>query len=142
MQLGPGACARTEAQQTNRFAAIAQRQYQHPRAPVLAALRVAYHRAAAVINLRLFAWRSFNDRPRFRRLHPAQFAHETLYALVAVRKPVTIDEILPDPHRVAALRQPKLDRFPVQLAGTGRCLAALLLRYRWRPHVGGHLGRF
>ena len=54
MQLGPGACARTGAQQPNRFAAVAQRQYEHPGAPVLAALRVAHHRAAAVINLRLF----------------------------------------------------------------------------------------
>ena len=55
MQLGPDARAGTEAQQPNRFAAVAQRQNEHPATPVLAALRVAHHRAAAVIDLRLFA---------------------------------------------------------------------------------------
>ena len=143
MQLGPDAGTGTEAQQPNRFATVAQRQNEHPGTPVFAALRVAHHRAAAVINLRLFAGRRFDHHPRFRGSPSAQFAHETLHALVASRKPVTVDQILPDPHRIAASRQPQLDRFPIQLAGTGRCLAAF---FHWRcrrPRVGGHLhGRF
>jgi len=133
LQLGPDAGAGTEAQQPNRFAAVAQRQNEHPGTAVLAALRVAHHRAAAVIDLRLFAGCGCDDHPRFRRSHPAQFAHETLHALVASRKPVTVDQILPDPHRVAASRQPQLDRFPIQLAGTGRGLAAFCHRHCGRP---------
>ena len=59
-------------------------------------------------------------------LAQAQSAHETLDALVATGKPVTVDEILPDPHRIAALREPKLDRLPVHLAGTRGCPANLI----------------
>ena len=54
MQLGPDARAGTEHQEANGFPAVSQRQDEQPRAPILARLRVAHHRAGAIIDLRFF----------------------------------------------------------------------------------------
>ncbi len=43
---------------------------------------------------------------------PRNFEYEALNALIAARKPVLIDQILPDAHRVAAPRQLQLDHLP------------------------------
>ena len=67
MQLGPHPRAGPEAKKSNRFAAVAQRQHEQPRAPVLAAYRIAHHRPGAVIDLALLARCGLDDRPRFRR---------------------------------------------------------------------------
>ena len=50
-----------------RLAAVAQRQHEQPRAPVLAGVRIAHHRAGAVIDLRFFAGCGLDDRACFRR---------------------------------------------------------------------------
>jgi hypothetical protein len=60
MQFGPDALARSEHQQSNAFAAVAEREHEQPCAPVLARVRVAHHRTAAVVNLR-FARRRNDD---------------------------------------------------------------------------------
>jgi hypothetical protein len=54
MQLGPYSRTRTENQQPNRFATVAQHHHEQPRAPILAAVRIAHHRPGAVINLAFF----------------------------------------------------------------------------------------
>ena len=65
MQLGPGLRTGAEHQQPNRLAAVAERQHEQPRAPVLAGVRIAHHRAGAVIDLSLFAGRGLDHRASF-----------------------------------------------------------------------------
>ena len=124
MQLGPHPRTRSEDQQPNRLATAAQRQNEQPRAPVLAAVRIAHHRPRAVINLALFTGFRLDDHPRFRRYCSAQLAYESLNTLIAACKPVLIDQILPDTHRVAAARQLQLDHLAIRFTGSGRTLAA------------------
>ena len=108
MQFGPDARAGAEHQQPNRFAAVAQRQHEQPRAPVLAGLRIAHHRAGAVIDLRFFAGRGLDHHAGFRRRRSAQLADEALDALIAAGEAVVVHQVLPDGHGVAAPRQPQL----------------------------------
>src|SRR5450756_3144474 len=53
MQLGPGLRAGVEHQEADRLAAVAEGQHEQAHAAVLAAVRVADHRAGAIINLSL-----------------------------------------------------------------------------------------
>ena len=92
------------AQQPNTLATAAQRQNEKTRAPVLAAVGIAYHRPRAVINLGLFTRSRLDDHARFRRYLSAQLAHQEFDALVAARESVPVYQILKDPHRVAAPR--------------------------------------
>ena len=57
VELGPDLRARLPHQQPDRFARVAERQDEEPRAPVLAGLRMAHHRAIAVVDLAFFAGR-------------------------------------------------------------------------------------
>ena len=102
VQLGPDSRAGPEHQQTNGFAAVAERQHEQPRAPVVAGVRIAHHGAVAVIDLRFLAGRSFDHRAGFRRGGAAQLADEALDALVARREAVAVHQVLPDGHGVAA----------------------------------------
>ena len=113
------------------FAAVAQRQHEQPRAPVLAGLRVAHHRAVAVIDLRFFAGRGLDHHASFRRWRSAQLADEALDAVVAAGEAVVVHQVLPDGHGVAAARQRQLDDFAVRLAGAGRRTAARLRLRLW-----------
>src|SRR5207249_11987803 len=61
MQLRPRARTGTENQQSDRLAAVAERHHEQPGSPVLAALRIAYHRAGAVIDLAFFSGRRHDD---------------------------------------------------------------------------------
>ena len=91
VQFGPDARTGTEDQQANGFAAVAQRHHEQPRAPVLAALRVAHHRTGAVIDLGFFAGCGDDHaRAGFRPLGAAQFAHEALDALIAAGEAVLV----------------------------------------------------
>src|SRR5208282_2110467 len=83
MQLGPDARTGAEGQQTNRLAATAQRHYEQPGAPVLAALGIAHHGSGAVIDLRLLASGSDDDDTGFGRLCAALLTHEALHTLIA-----------------------------------------------------------
>ena len=66
VQFGPGLRTGVEHQQANRLAAVAQSQHEQSRAPILAALRIADHRAVAVIDLRFFAGRGLDHGAGFR----------------------------------------------------------------------------
>ena len=60
MQFGPDLRTGTEHQQANRLAAVAQRQDEQPRAPILASVRSRAPSGRAVIDLRFFARRGFD----------------------------------------------------------------------------------
>ena len=85
VQFRPDSRAGSEHQQANRFPAVAERQHEQPRAPVLAALRIAHHGAGAVIDLRLFARRGLDHHASFRSRRSAQLAYEPLDALISRR---------------------------------------------------------
>ncbi len=72
VQFGPDARAGAEGQQTNRLAAVAQRQHEQPGAAVLAGVRIAHHGAGAVIDLGFFAGRGDDHHAGFGRLRAAQ----------------------------------------------------------------------
>jgi hypothetical protein len=55
VQFRPDARTGAEGEQANRFPAAAQRHHKQPRAPVLAGLGIAHHRASTVIDLRFLA---------------------------------------------------------------------------------------
>ena len=102
VQFGPDLRAGAEHQQANGFAAVAQRQHEQPRAPVLAGVRIAHHGAGAVVDLSFFAGRGFDHHAGFRRRRSAQLAHEALDALIAAGETVAVHQVLPDRHGVAA----------------------------------------
>ena len=120
VQLGPDPRAGAEHQKANRFPAVSQRHHEQPRAPVLAGVRIAHHRTGAVIDLRFFAGRGFNHHAGFRRGRSAQLPHEALDAGVSPGETVAVHQVLPDGHRVAALRQLGFDDLPVGFAGARR----------------------
>jgi len=115
MELGPDARAGSEYQQPYRLATVAERHHEQPRAAVLAALGIADHWASAVIDLCFFARSGDDHRPRLQHLSRAQFVDEAFDALVAVRKAVLRNQILPDGHRIATTIQARLDHFAVRL---------------------------
>ena len=117
MQLGPGLRTGAEHQQPNRLAAITESQHEQARAPVFASVRVADHRAGAVIDLSLFAGCGLDHRASLRRLARMQLGNEAPDTLIASGETVGIHQILPDRHGVAATGEPQLDRFPVGHAG-------------------------
>src|SRR5262245_6673606 len=96
MQFGPGAYARSPGQQANRFATVTERKNEQPRPAILAALRIAHHRATAVVDLRLFSRCGDDDARWFRPLRSAQPANIALHRLIAPGKAVVRDQVLPD----------------------------------------------
>ena len=143
VQLGPHPRTRPEGQQPNTLATATQRQYKQPCATVLAGIRIAHHRPSAVIHLALFPWPCLDDHSRFRRYCSAQLADESLNTLIAACKPVPIDQILIDTHRVAASDEFQLDHLAVRFTGSAWALATLLRQPHVRQKAGDHLyGRF
>src|ERR1700732_4483287 len=119
MQLRPHTRTRTKGQQPNTFATAAKRQYEQPWPPVLARIRIAHHRAGAVIHLALFARPSLDDCSSLSRHRSAKLAYKTLHALVAAREPMRVDQVLEDPRRVTATRQLQLDPLAVRFTAAG-----------------------
>src|SRR5262249_15837690 len=73
VELGRDGRSGSEREQPYCLAAIAQREHKQAGASILAALRFAYHRPTAIIDLTLFSWSSENHRPCWRYLGSAQF---------------------------------------------------------------------
>ena len=149
MQLGPDAGTGSENQQPDRFAAIAQRQDKQSGPPVFARLRIAHHRACAVIDLGFFSRCRDDDSGRLRLLYSAQFASKALHALITAIEAILGDQILPDRHGIAASAQTQFDGFPKWFTSAGRWVRCGQLKrrfFRKRPYkVGGHpglIGRF
>ena len=91
-----------KTKQPHALATVAERHHKQTRAPVLAALWIAHPWASAVIHLRFLTRLGNDHRTRLLHLGRVQFVNEALDALIAVRKAVLADQVLPDGHRIAA----------------------------------------
>jgi hypothetical protein len=118
MEFGPDARTRTPRQQTNAFAGVSQGQHEQPGPPVLARLRVADQRAAAVIDLGFFPWLGEDDPRCLGQLGTTKPAYETLYGLVVAWITVLRNQVLPDGLGIPSTAQFLLDQVSVGLAGT------------------------
>ena len=113
-------------------------------------MRIAHHRAGAVIDLGLFTRRGLDHRASFRRLAALELADEALDALIAGSETAGVHQVLPDRLGVAAPQESQFDRIPVGRAGAGRrTTTGLRFRRRGcasrqrRAKVGDHpIGRF
>jgi hypothetical protein len=119
MEFGPGVCTRTPHQQADGFSAVAESQYEQPRPAIFATLRVTHHRPTAVIDLGFFSCCGEDDARRFWPLRSSKLANKTLHGLIAARKAVVGDQVLPDGHGIPAPRQSLLDQPAIRFAGTG-----------------------
>jgi hypothetical protein len=113
MEFRPHARTRTPHQQTNTFATVSQGQHEQPGPPILARLRVAFQRAAAVIDLGFLPWVGKGDSCCLGQLGSAKPAYETLYGLVVTRIPVVGDQILPDGFGIPSTARLSLFLLPV-----------------------------
>jgi hypothetical protein len=116
MQFGPNRRTGTEHQKANSFSAISQRQDEQPRAAILARLRVAHHRAGAIIDLRFFTGRRLYDHARFRRGRSTLFPHKALHARVFFIEAVAVHQVLPNGHGVPTFCQLSFDELPKRFA--------------------------
>ena len=154
VQLGPDLGRRPPDQQPDGRARIAQGEGKKPCPPVAARVRVADHRAAAIINLALLAGGRRDDHARLDGSTPTQAPHEAADTRIAGRTTVVADQVLVEGDGVAPRGQGGLDALAERLAGAGRRRPARwngVGRYRPRGgrvccgRVGGHLpgnGRF
>ena len=148
MQLGPDARTGAEGQQAYGLAAVAERQHEQTRASIFTRLRIAHHRAGAVIDLRLFSGRGDDHRSRLRCWVSAELANEAFDRLIAPAEATLGHQVLPDRHGVAILPQTQFDGVTERFAETGgrNRLGTVLIRIA-QPHAkpGGHpirIGRF
>ena len=147
MQLRPRLRTGPEYQQANRLAAVAESQHEEPGAPVFAGLRVADHRAGAVVDLKFFAGGGFDYHARFRRAFSTELADESLDGLISAGEAVDIHQILPDCFGIAASGEAHFDGLLVGFAGADR-KATIRFRFCFRrgpadrffANLGGHLG--
>ena len=119
VQLGPDARAGAEGQQAYCLAAVPERQHEQSRASIFAGLRIADHRAGAVIDLGLFSRRGNDHRARLQGLVSAKLANETFDGLIATAKPTLGHQVLPDRHGIAIAAQTQFDRITERFAETG-----------------------
>ena len=131
VELGPRLRARVPDEQAHRFARVAERQDEEPRASVLGRLRMTDHRAVAVVDLRFFTRCRRDDDARFDGRAAAQLADEATDAGVASGETL-LHEVLPDRHRVAPQFQGCFDLLAVRRTRARR-------RRATRRRVGGHL---
>ena len=156
VQLGPeiDPGRRPPDQQPDGRARRAQGEGKKPCPPVAARVRVADHRAAAIINLALLAGGRRDDHARLDGSTPTQAPHAAADTRIAGRTTVVADQVLVEGDGVAPRGQGGLDALAERLAGAGRRRPARwngVGRYRPRGgrvccgRVGGHLpgnGRF
>src|SRR5467141_877982 len=120
MQFGPDARTRTTRQQAYGFATVAERHHEYPRAAILAALRFAHHRTAAVVDLSFFSGGREDNARRFWTLCSSKRAHEALHRLIAARKTVVGHQVLPDRLAIPSTGETLLDQLPVRFTDTCR----------------------
>src|SRR5206468_10248658 len=121
-------------QQAHRLTRAAERQDEEARPAILARAAIADHRAVTVVHLTFFAGRRRDDDTRFCRGATAQLHDEAADARVLRRKPVVVDEVLPDGDSVAATRKRLGDDLAIRLAGARARGSAR----PWPDGVGGH----
>jgi hypothetical protein len=119
VQLGPASRARREGQQADALAAVAQREHEQSRAPVLPRDRMPHHRPGTVIDLAFFADRRNDHRMRLGGPRPAQRDDEAADAGVLGGKAVIVDEVAPDRHGIAAAVEGRFDQLAIRCARAG-----------------------
>ena len=119
VEFRPGLRARLPHQQPHRFARVRERQDKQPRPPILAGLRMADHRAVAVVDLTFLAGRGDDDDARLGRRGAPQVLDEAPDASVARREAELIDEVLPNRHRVPADLERGFDAVAIRFTRTG-----------------------
>src|SRR5437016_1375031 len=119
VELRPDAGARLPREQADALAAVAEREQEEPRAPILARRGVADHGAVAVVDLALLARRRLNHGVGLGGRGAAELADEAHDARVGGGEAVGVDEVLPDRHRVAPAGERRRDQLPVRLARAG-----------------------
>lgn len=139
VQLGPHLRARPPHEQPHRFAGVAERQDEEPRASVLARDAIAHHRPGAVIHLAFVPGGGGDDDARVGGRAATLLRDKTSDTGVAGGEAVIVDQVLPDGHRVAATTHRFGNQLPVRLAGAGARRATRRGRPRRRRSVGGHL---
>jgi len=120
VQLGLDSGTGAEAEQPDRFTAVALRHHEQSRPSVLARLRMADHRSVSVVDLAFFSSLRLDDSHRSGTLGSTQLAHEALHGLIAARKTLIGNQILPDGHGIAATTQTQFDDLLIRCAGAGR----------------------
>ena len=137
VERGPDPGTRAPDEQPDRLAGRAQRQDEEPRAAVLAGVGVADHRALAVIDVALLPPSRRDDDPGFDGGPVTQRGQEAADTGVAPRKPLVVDQVLPDGHGVAPAAQRLDHQLAIRLAGARPRRSAR----RGEAQVGGHLRR-
>ena len=84
---------------------LPEREHEEPCPSVFARERGAHHPVPALVHLRLFARRCRDDDADLDRRRGLQRADKAPHSRVALAKPVAIDEVLPDRHRIAPARE-------------------------------------
>ena len=138
VELRPEAGARLPREQADALAAVAEREQEEPRAPVLARRGVADHGAVAVVDLALLARRGLNHGVGLGGRGAAELADEAHDARVGGGETVGVDEVLPDRHRVAPAGERRRDQLPVRLARAGGGTAPGARQGRRGGRVGRH----
>ena len=136
VQLRPDLRARSPRQQPHRLARVAQSEHEQAHAAVLPGLRVAHHRALAVVGLAFLPGGGGDHHARLGRRAAAQRQHEPSDTGVACGESVIVDEVLPDGHGVAATGQGLGNHLTVWLAGTRTRRAPgseTVAQGRWTP---------
>jgi len=123
--------ARLPHQQPHSLARVRERQDKQRGAAILAGLRMADHRAVAVVDLAFLAGRRDDDDARVGRRGPAQLPNEAPDAGVARGEADLVDQVLPDRHGIAADLHGGFDLVAIRRTRTR-------LRRTTRPRVGGH----
>src|SRR5213594_3143976 len=95
----PRCGSRLPREQADALAAVAEREEEEPRAPVLPRRGVADHGAVAVVDLAFLARRRLDDGVRLGGRSAAELAGEAHDARVAGGETVSVDQVLPDRHR-------------------------------------------
>ena len=139
VKLRPDPSRRTPHEQPHRLARVPERQHEQPGASVLAAVGVAHHRPLAVVDLTLLPRCRGDHAARLYGRAPTQLHDEAPDARVARPEAVAVDQLLPDRHRVALLRQRLDHNLAVGLARAGARRPPGRRGRERRARVGGHL---
>src|SRR6266567_3067362 len=130
----------------NCLTAVPEGHHKQSGASIFAGLRVADHRALAVIDLGFFSRRGEDHRAWLQWLVSAQLADEAFDRLIAPVEPILGYQVLPDRRGIATAAQTQFDCLPERLAGAGgRNAFGIFYSRGAQLHAkpGGHLnGRF
>ncbi len=89
---------------------------EQPRSPILRREWIAHHGAVAAVHLRFFVGRGENDGAALRRLCAMQLADVAFNALISAGEAAPVNQVLADPHCIAAAGESDFDQFAERFA--------------------------